>query len=262
MSSIPLSTPGEAALEVPEFGENLTKIGLKTFRYYIDSVLPKELAEDEAFAAWFNVTDHSRLNLGFQRWQMNIFSRTSGMDLAHLGIHVPRSPLLPSVSYEWPELFDSPEHKKLLKHVFQHSALYLARTGYPKEKIPKQFRIASWAEVFGKGEAMAPRSHLSGAYLMGRYWVQAKKKSLKLNFEDPRGINPPYGKTYSKHVYTGELVLHPTWVSHFITPNMEDDVAVCYVFLVYPAGADALAGEDDLSTAMVIERPYDIVVAP
>ena len=83
--------------------------------------------------------------------------------------------------------------------------------------------------------------------------------------EDPRGINPPFGKTHTHNVeevwqcsnvwlgstvgnyvpgfgtfWKGSLTMFPSWASHFITPNMKSRTAVhCSASLFF--GHDAKA---------------------
>lgn len=251
-SSMPLSTPEKASLETPEFGAELAKIGMNCFRRYKDTILPKELELDKRFAAEFAVSDHSRVNFAFMRWQKRVFAERNGIspeDLTGRGDIVPK---LKGIDYSWPEFYDNPLYKQLIKRFTQVAKLYLKRTGYTD---PEKYRIFTWAEVFQEGDAQRPWARTDGAYVMGRYFAKAKKFALKFNFEDPRGVNPPFGKTYSHAAFQGNLVMFPTWVSHFITPNMFNSTQVCFGFLVYPQdGNQALDWEDDLTGKVEVQH--------
>ncbi|CAK9086807.1 unnamed protein product, partial [Durusdinium trenchii] len=144
--------------------------------------------------------------------------------------------------------------RKLRFHINALSKLYLKRTGHDPRNLPKAFRSFVWVEVFRKGDSLRPSAHTDGGYLMGRYWPQLKKNALKFNFEDPRGINPPFGKTHSHLAEEGDLTMFPTWASHFITPNMKSQPAVCYTFAVYPEDGNTLDFEDDLSGNLIISE--------
>jgi len=159
------------------------------------------------------------------------------------------------VDYTWPELYENAAFKRLRVRIAELSKLYLKRTGY--EDLPSRFRIFIWAEVFRRGDALRPGVRTDGAYLTGRYFASATRGSLKLNFEDTRGINPPYGKTFSHAPFEGNLVLFPTWASHFITPNMRDDTVVCYSFLVYPPDGSGISWKDDRTTQVKVMRSFE-----
>lgn len=253
LSSVALSGPNASVLEGPEFGVELAQIGAAGFQRYLSTILPSELAADQELAAEFAQADHSRVNVAFERWQRRAFADSSGMALEELASWGQAARRLPGVNYSWPELHGSRVFQRLKARIAELSKLYLKRSGY--QDVPKTFQIYIWAEVYNRGDALRPGARTTGAYLTGRFWASAQKGTLKLNFEDPRGINPPYGKTYSHAVYEGNLVLFPVWVSHFITPNMQDYAAVCYSFLVYPPGGGTLAWQDDLSAQLTVSKP-------
>jgi len=260
-SSVPLSSPkdepGAVALEPPTFGRRLRNIGLRRFREYLHSVLPQELQIDEQMREEFNQLDHgSRVNLAFLRWQKRVYAEREGLDVEAMSARGERTPMLPGINYSWPELYDSAEFKKLKVRIGELTRLYLKRTGYKNEDLPKKFNEFVWVEVFEKGDALRPAARTDGAYLLGRYFASAKKGAVKLNFEDTRGINPPYGKTYSHLVYEGNVVLFPTWSSHFITPNMFNYSVVSYCFLVYPEGGNTLHWSDDRTSSITVNLPF------
>lgn len=261
-SSIPLSTASKSSLEAESFGAELAKIGLAGFKRYLEQTLPKEFELDEEFREIFREADHSRVNTGFLRWQKRVFADRAQVSTSTLTSRGELIPRLSGIDYTWPELYDNPTFKQLLSRIDQVSRLYLKRTGYTKEQLPKRFRIFTWVESFGRGDAMRPYARTDGAYLMGRYWPAAGRGSLKMNFEDPRGINPPYGKTYSHAIYDGNLALFPSWQPHFITPNMLNMTAVCFTFLVYPAEGNVLDWRDDLTGSLEVNRSVRVNLAP
>jgi hypothetical protein len=247
---MPLSTPAASSLETPEFGKEFSQIALNGFKRYLETILPKELEVDKEFAAMFAEQDHSRVHLAFLRWQKRVFAEQTGARVDELTGRGHVAPKLPGVDYTWPELYE--KMPKLLFRLNQVSKLYMRRTGY--DNIPKKPRIFVWAEVYNKGDSQAPWARTDGAYMMGRYFAQAKAGALKFNFEDPRGINPPYGKTYSHGAFEGNLIVFPTWVSHFITPNMHNSSQVCYGFIVYPPDGNSLDYEDDKTGSLEVVR--------
>eukprot|EP00439_Symbiodinium_sp_Y106_P014685 s3939_g2.t1 len=74
LSSVPLSTPDAEAFESPDFHKELAEIGLRGFQEYVNKTLPKELELDKPFSEAFMTADHSRVNLGFRRWQKRALS--------------------------------------------------------------------------------------------------------------------------------------------------------------------------------------------
>lgn len=257
-SSVPLSKSKAQpqAFEPEEFGTELRNIGLARFNEYLTSVLPKELEIDKEANAEFQKADHSRINMGFFRWQKRVFADHEGVPVEQLSARGDLAPRLDGINYSWPELYENRAFRKLKTRITELAKLYNKRAGY--KESPSKFRIFSWVEVYNKGDALRPGARTDGAYLMGRYFADAKSDSLKMNFEDPRGINPPYGKTFSHPVYQGNMVIFPTWVSHFITPNMGDHTAVCFVFLVYPPGGNTLNWRHDSNADIRIERNLSV----
>ncbi|CAK0887325.1 unnamed protein product [Prorocentrum cordatum] len=199
---------------------------------YLKNVLPRELEIDPQMreeisptegtdprnpSQEFDRLDHgSRVNLAFLRWQKRVYADREGLDVESMSARGERAPRLPGINYTWPALYDSPDFKRLQTRIADLTRLYLKRTGYRSSDIPRRFHQFVWVEVYEKGDALRPGARTDGAYLLGRYFASAKRGALKLNFEDPRGINPPYGKTFSHQVYEGNVVLFPTWTSHFI----------------------------------------------
>lgn len=259
-SSMPLSTPDKASLETPEFGAELSRIALDCFRRYRDTILPQELKIDKKYAAEFAESDHSRVNLAFLRWQKRVFCERTGVQADELSGRGESAPKLDGIDYSWRELYDNPIYKQLLTRFNQVARLYLKRTGYASgdDSLPSKLRIFTWVEVFDKGDAQKPWARTDGAYAMGRYFSQAKQNGLKFNFEDPRGINPPFGKTFSHAAFQGNLIMFPTWLSHFITPNMDNSSQVCFGFLVYPPDGDALDWEEDKTGS--VEVPSGVAI--
>lgn len=250
-SSMPLSTPSKSSLESPQFGEEVARIGLAGFKKYVSSTLPRELEIDKHFAEEFANSDHSRINLAFMRWQRLAFARTFRINVQALSARGDPAMYLEGIDYSWPELYDSNLFRTLKNRLTQVGKLYMKRTG--TGNIPKRLIVFPWVEVFEFGDSQRPWARTDSAFVMGRYFAKTQRGSLKFNFEDPRGINPPYGKTFSHAAFEGNLVMFPTWLSHFITPNMLNSTAVCIAFLVYPPDMN-LDWEEDDTGSLVVER--------
>lgn len=256
LTQTPLSG-SDKALESAEFGRKLSQIGYERYQRYVKEVLPVELATDAAFNATFQQADHSRMQLAFKRWQSRAFATHEGLPIRRILPQADTSPRIEGVDYAWPELYESAEYKRLIGRVRQLSKVYLKRAGYGSEELGQKFLVFPWVEVFGKGDALRPMTRSDGAYVFSRYFASVSRGSLKFNFEDPRGINPPYGKTYSDAVYAGEIAMVPSWVSTFITPNMKNSTAVCYCFLVYPEKG-RLPWDKDLTGDIKVNKVFSV----
>lgn len=256
LNLLPFSSPSAPSLEPATLGDELTDIALAGFKDYVSEILPKELQIDEQLSKQYNSSDHSRVNVAFLRWQKRVFADLHNISVEELTSRGDWAPHLQAVRYDWPQLYQSAGFKKLKTRISELSRVYLKRSGY--KQLPKQFRIFIWVEVFQTGDAMRPWVRTDGAYLTGRYFSSFEKGSLKLNFEDPRGINPPYGKTNSIAPYEGMMALFPAWVSQFITPNMRSQTAVSFNFLVYAADGNTLNWEEDLTAKIEVVKDLAI----
>jgi len=259
-SSMPLSDPGGKAkgLESAEFGKKLADIGLRGFKDYLQKTLPKELELDSELAATWNSTDHSRINTAFYRWQKRVFAERHNLPVESLTAKLEDAPHHEGIDYTWPELYDSVEYARFLARVTELSKLYLKRSGMADP--PSRFQIFPWVEVFERGDALRPDARIQGAYLAGRYFASVNEGDIKFNFEDPRGINPPFGKTFSHAPYRGNLVLHPVWNSYFVTPNMRTNPVVVLAFLVYPDAGKRTDWRRDVTGGIALNRTFKIGV--
>lgn len=249
---LPLSGREGHALEPESLADELTHIAESKFQEYLGSTLLLEAQVDQRFAEEYNASDHSRQNLAFRRWQTRAFAETFGYDVSDLTGVGQRIPKLQGINYTWPEFYGSLAYGTLVKRITQVSRMYLKRTGY--QEIPRQFRIFIWAEIFFAGDALRPRTEANGAYVAGRYFTAYDRGSMKVNFEDPRGINPPFGKTHSIEPEEGMLLLFPSWLSQFLTPNMKSETQVIFSFLAFSPDGQRLRWKDDLTSSLIIEQ--------
>lgn len=267
LSKVSLSGEGQGALDSPQMGKELAELGIQVFEDYEKNTLPRELELDKPFSNEFAHSDHSRVNLAFLRFQKRAFGDensdifraqeltpsampsgdliAAGLSSEMLAGQVAQSPRLKEINYTLPQLYGNSTFKKFRNRINELAKVYLKRNG--AREIPKKFRIFAWVEVFRKGDSLRPFARTDGGLLMGRYWPRMKTNSQKFNFEDPRGINPPFGKTHGHDVNEGDVTLFPIWSSHFITPNMKKGTNVCYAFVVYEPSGNTLDFEDDVT---------------
>lgn len=256
-TSVALSSSDRTSLEPANFGQVLAKMSLDRFRKYVNETLPKELELDTQLALEFREADHSRVNKAFRRWQRRVFAIKTGTRVGQSSGNGEHAPRLKGIEYIWDEFYNHPASARFNGRIDQLTRLYLRRMG--ASDFPKKFRIFSWVEVFDEGDAQRPMSYTDGAFVMGRYFASLPSQgSIKLNFEDPRGINPPYGKTFSYEAYEGSIVFFPTWVSHFITPNMNKGTVVCICFIVYPPDGNSIDWEDDRTGSLEVPSSFEV----
>jgi hypothetical protein len=256
----PLSMPSlqrQPPLESPKFGQELADIGYARYKKYCKEVLPRELELDNGFAELYRTSDHSRANAAFKRWQTRAFASRDKVPVSRLLARAEAAPKLPGINYEWPELYDSPQYMRLIQRVRQLSKLWLKRAGYPQEETQQKLLVYPWVEVYDHGDAMRPFTRSDGAYIFARYFAKAAPGMMKFNFEDPRGINPPFGKTFTYSVHGGELTMLPSWASTFTTPNMVNNSVVCYCFLIYPADG-RIKWSSDVSGQLTISNNFTV----
>jgi len=263
-SSLPLSAPDKKSAFPPDLGDALAQLAEAKFDEYLTSILPLELKSDETFAKTFHEADHSRVNLAFQRWQKLAFAEIENVPVYRFLGQGEYASRIHGVNYSWPELYESPAFKKLKHFIMDLTRHYNKKNGFAPESPAggKHFQVILWAEVFRKGDAMRPGASVNGAFLRGRYYAMCERGAIKQNFEDPRGINPPYGKTYSHSPYRGNLVLYPTWASHFITPNMLNTTIVSFSFMAFPLDGAYVDSNDDQTGKIVVEKQIMIEPMP
>mmetsp|Transcript_65368 Transcript_65368/g.121860 ORF Transcript_65368/g.121860 Transcript_65368/m.121860 type:complete len:306 (+) Transcript_65368:53-970(+) len=253
VSIVPVSCATRKSLDTPDLARGLSQIGLDGFEKFV-KLLPAMLEADPAFHASFAVADHSRTNLAFRNWQLLSQANYTGSDPMGLAVRGEVLQYTPGVEYSFLELYEDPLYERLLSRINQLSRLYLVRTGYDKEALPSKFRVVTWVEVLKKGDAFVPITRTDGAYLAGRFFAQFEEGAIKFQFEDQRGINPPFGKTHAYTPYEGSMIMHPTWSSTFTTPSLSNEPLVMVCFLVYPPDGKMISWKEDLTGRLEVER--------
>jgi len=256
-TSVALSSSEKPSFEPADLGAAIAQVSLKGFRKYVNETLPRELEIDQTLAHEFRDADHSRVNKAFRRWQRRAYAIKTRTPTSATSGNGQRAPRLKGIDYRWDEFYQHPGIARFHGRIDQLTRLYNKRMGADSHK--GKFRIFSWVEVFDKGDAHRPMSYTDGAFVMGRYFAQLPEEgAIKMSFEDPRGINPPFGKTFSYEPYEGNIVLFPTWVSHFITPNMKEGTVVSICFVVYASDGETIDWEDDRTGSLEVPRSFSV----
>jgi len=255
LMQIPLPrSAGETQAEVDSLLHGLADIGEKGFSKYLKEVLPIELEADDDFARAFNGSDESRWNDGFFRWQKRTYSKLSKISVEEILWDGKPVPALPGVKYKWDELHRSDAMKRILPKLAgqletyqQHSDATLNR------KEVRKGRFIPWVQVFRPGAFHRPMAH-TGSPVVGFLVLRCAKSQQRVIFEDPRGINPPFGRKHAIALKEGDLFLFPSWASHFFDPNRGKETHVILKFAVQgPGGPRDFDWEDD-GTGSIVKK--------
>lgn len=243
---------GEDAAEVDRWRSELAAIGETGFQRYLKEILPSELKLDQQFAAEFQVADESRWNLGFFRWQKRVYSKASKISTEELLWDGKPVPALKGVDYDWAEL-----HKpKMLASMVKRISTPLARYKKVAEANlelgrGRRARFIPWVEVYRPGEFQRPHTH-TGSPVVGIIALRCGFESQRMAIEDPRGINPPFGRKYTHAFKQGDVLFFPSWTSHLMEPNRHNETNIFLSFAVQgQEGVTSFDWEDDGIGALV-----------
>ena len=127
--------------------------------------------------------------------------------------------------------------KPLLDQILD-STQVIARNLSNKE-LPQMVVRAMWGNINPKGGFNFTHVHPSG-WLSGVYYIQLPENNNEIVFQDPRSsrmmdfqrsslIKDEYFSHYPK---VGELLLFPSWLPHFVTPNTSEQNRISISFNV------------------------------
>ncbi|CAE7903952.1 cya [Symbiodinium microadriaticum] len=245
---------GETQEDVDALLRELADIGEKGFLTYLEKVLPHELEVDEEFAEEFRGADESRWNDGFFRWQKRVYSRLSKIRVEEILWDGKPVPALPGVSYRWDELHKFQGMKRVMKKIFGQVAAYKHASDATLESSDsRKGRFIPWVEVYRPRDFHHPHTH-TGSPIVGTLVLRCGTQKQRLVFEDPRGINPPFGRKYHVDVREGDLLLFPSWASHFVDPNRGNETHVFLSFAIQGHGGPQEFDWEDDGTGAVVKK--------
>ena len=105
------------------------------------------------------------------------------------------------------------------------------------QERPQMVIRSMWGNINPKGGMNFTHVHPSG-WMSGVYYIQLSKDNNTINFEDPRPsrmmdfqrsclIKDEY---FTHHVEVGDLLLFPSWLPHFVTPNTSNENRISISF--------------------------------
>eukprot|EP00930_Biecheleria_cincta_P075601 TRINITY_DN62784_c0_g1_i1.p1 TRINITY_DN62784_c0_g1~~TRINITY_DN62784_c0_g1_i1.p1 ORF type:complete len:312 (+),score=33.62 TRINITY_DN62784_c0_g1_i1:44-979(+) len=219
----------------------IADVGAKGFASYTDSVLPKELDRSPEFAAWFENADASRYNLGFFRWQKRVFAQLTRIPYQEILWDGNPVPKLKGVDYTWPAFHNG--FQSIKQDILGVVNSYAQQGGIA---MPSgRLRFIPWVEVYRPNEFQHPHTH-TGSPFVGMFAASCEEASQSVTIEDPRGINPPFGRKQRFVMQSGDLIIFPSWASHFLEPNRGTSTNVFVSFAIQgEGGPQEFDWEDD-----------------
>jgi len=243
---------GEDPQQVEDWRSQMADIAERGFHRYLKEVLPVELKVDEPFAAEFQVADESRWNLGFLRWQKRVYSKATKISIEEILWDGKPVPALKGVSYHWDELLSQKTMATIVKRISPILGTYKKVSDANLDlSRNRRIRFIPWVEAYRPGEFQHPHTH-TGSPIVGIIALRCGSESQRIAIEDPRGINPPFGRKYSHAFKQGDVIVFPSWASHLMEPNRHNGTNIFLSFAVQgEEGVKEFDWEDDGIGALV-----------
>ena len=105
------------------------------------------------------------------------------------------------------------------------------------QERPQMVIRSMWGNINPKGGMNFTHIHPSG-WMSGVYYIQLSKDNNTINFEDPRPARMmdfqrsclSKDEYFTHHVEVGDLLLFPSWLPHFVTPNTSNENRISISF--------------------------------
>jgi uncharacterized protein (TIGR02466 family) len=114
--------------------------------------------------------------------------------------------------------------------------LYKIKELLLQEKNSTPYITSMWLNVHGQNGFNHAHVH-SGAWYSGVYYLQCTNKTGNITFLDPRpGAEMSFyhksieSNNFSITPKTGDLILFPAWLPHFVEPNMDTENRISVAF--------------------------------
>ena len=131
--------------------------------------------------------------------------------------------------------------------------------GVSGKGVRGEVNVSAWAAVCGTGDYVKPHIHplstWSGVYFVsGGKEVENHPDSGVLEFLDPRSATDwlqtpgnPFGATFKVKPVPGVLIVHPSWLTHFVNPNQDSEPRISIGFNAFIRSV-ALSAQDGAQT--------------
>ena len=119
------------------------------------------------------------------------------------------------------------------------SATQMIAKRLSNKELPQMVVRAMWGNINPKGGFNFTHVHPSG-WLSGVYYIQLPEANNEIVFQDPRPARMMdfqrssliADEYFSHHPKVGELLLFPSWLPHFVSPNTSDQNRISISFNV------------------------------
>ena len=119
------------------------------------------------------------------------------------------------------------------------SATQMIAKRLSNKELPQMVVRAMWGNINPKGGFNFTHVHPSG-WLSGVYYIQLPEENNEIVFQDPRSARMMdfqrssliADEYFSHHPKVGELLLFPSWLPHFVSPNTSDQNRISISFNV------------------------------
>ena len=119
------------------------------------------------------------------------------------------------------------------------SATQMIAKRLSNKELPQMVVRAMWGNINPKGGFNFTHVHPSG-WLSGVYYIQLPEANNEIVFQDPRPARMMdfqrssliADEYFSYHPKVGELLLFPSWLPHFVSPNTSDQNRISISFNV------------------------------
>lgn len=187
-----------------------------------------QLKQRDIFPTSFYTADifNEYLNLKYEEFLLDLSTKVEGVNRSNRGGWQSETDL-------WKESIFYP----LLDEVLNSSKMIA--NSLAKSELPQMVVRAMWGNINPKGGFNFTHVHPSG-WMSGVYYIQLPEGNNEIVFQDPRSarmmdfqrsslIKDEYFSYYPK---IGELLLFPSWLPHFVSPNTSEENRITISFNV------------------------------
>jgi len=181
----------------------------------------------------------------FSRWQRDVLSRHKRNPLRNTSVPVSATGKVNAVSAEAETsllklLSNSDAYARIRRWAVSLGEHYLQDAAQlsVSEEAPLQAMV--WCEALRHADMVGPEAHF-GSVAAGLVWSRQQQSVRRWVFQDPRGINAPFGRRYEVNADEGVAAVFPSFLSYYVEPGGPNEghdtmaeVALLWRFAVWP----------------------------